>query len=154
MNITTLKSRQDLPKETRAGKMYDQFEKLLSELRKKQLSDKEIITINENINAINASSLEGSDFAKFIKTSQIKILKRIQKESKIVPQQYYVTLGTILGMTGIGLPVGVAFGYALGNMGLLGLGLPIGLALGAAVGRSLDKKALKDNKQLGLAIKY
>lgn len=154
MNITTLKSRPDLPKETKAGKMHEQFERLLIELKNKQLSDKEIITINENVDAINASTLEGNDFAKLIKTNQIQILKLIQKESKIVPQQYYMTLGTITGMTAIGLPVGVAFGYALGNMGLLGLGLPIGLALGAVIGRSLDKKAFENNKQLGLAIKY
>ncbi|NRS88516.1 hypothetical protein HNQ02_001430 [Flavobacterium sp. 7E] len=134
--------------------MYDQFERLLIELKNKPLSNKEIITINENVDAINTSTLEGNDFAKLIKTNQIQILKLIQKESKIVPQQYYMTLGTITGMTAIGLPVGVAFGYALGNMGLLGLGLPIGLALGAIIGKSLDKKAFENNKQLGLAIKY
>jgi len=39
-------------------------------------------------------------------------------------------------------------------MGLLSLGMPIGIAIGLAVGSAMDKKALKEGKQIDLEIKY
>jgi hypothetical protein len=59
----------------------------------------------------------------------------------------------LFGMSGIGLPIGVAFGLSIGNIGLLGLGLPIGMAIGLAIGMSLDKKALNEGRQLNIEIK-
>ncbi|MBQ0152941.1 MAG: hypothetical protein KBS61_08630, partial [Chryseobacterium sp.] len=58
-----------------------------------------------------------------------------------------------LGMSGIGLPLGVAFGLSVGSIGLLGLGLPFGMAIGAGIGTSMDKKAQKEGRQLQVEIK-
>lgn len=65
----------------------------------------------------------------------------------------YKTLGIALGMSGLGVPMGVAFGLSMGNMSLLGLGLPIGLGLGVAIGSRLDKKALNEGRQLDVEVK-
>ena len=59
----------------------------------------------------------------------------------------------VLGMSSFGLPMGVAFGLALGNIGLMGLGLPIGMGIGLAVGTNMDKKALAEGRQLAFEAK-
>jgi len=37
---------------------------------------------------------------------------------------------------------------------ILGIGFPIGLALGMAVGTGMDKKAFEEGRQIDLEIKY
>jgi hypothetical protein len=80
-------------------------------------------------------------------------LKLLEKEQKIVPKKHYQTLWMVLGMSSFGLPMGVAFGLALGNIGLMGLGLPIGMGIGLAMGTKMDKKALAEGRQLAFEAK-
>jgi hypothetical protein len=84
---------------------------------------------------------------------QNAILKLVKKELKIVPKSHYQTLWMLFGFSGLGIPIGVAFGLGMGNIGLLGIGLPIGMGLGAVIGLMLDKKALKEGRQLDIVIK-
>jgi hypothetical protein len=58
-----------------------------------------------------------------------------------------------LGIAVYGVPLGLAFGVSLDNMAFLGIGIPIGLAIGIGVGNGMDKKALKEGRQLDLEIK-
>jgi hypothetical protein len=51
-------------------------------------------------------------------------------------------------MSAFGLPLGVAFGAALGNMAFLGIGLPIGMSIGIALGNGMDTKAKNEGRQL------
>ena len=90
---------------------------------------------------------------KIVKQKQSLIIKQVEKEHKIEPKNYYRTIWMILGMSGIGIPIGVAFGLSIGNIGLLGIGLPIGMAIGLAIGASMDKKALNEGRQLDIEIK-
>ena len=60
----------------------------------------------------------------------------------------------VLGMSSFGIPMGVAFGAALGNMGLLGIGLPIGMVIGMPLGTKKDNDAAKKGRQLNFALKY
>jgi hypothetical protein len=90
---------------------------------------------------------------KLIKQKQSFIIKQVEKAHKIVPKNYYRTMYMLFGMSGIGIPIGVAFGLSIGNLGLLGLGLPIGMGIGVAIGSSLDKKALNTGRQLNIEMK-
>ncbi len=81
---------------------------------------------------------------------QNKILRLLEKEYKLVVKNYYQNLWLIVGMTSIGLPMGLAFGLGFDNMGLLASGLPIGMAIGLAIGVTMDKKASKEGRQLNL----
>jgi len=54
----------------------------------------------------------------------------------------------ILGMSSFGIPLGVAFGFSVGNLALLGIGIPIGMAIGIGFGTYLDKKAKEEGRQL------
>ncbi|WP_322548954.1 hypothetical protein [Flavobacterium psychraquaticum] len=153
MTIKELNIRQDISTDNKLNRIYTQFNELLNELRKKELNENVEISINESINNLNSSTLSGTQLTKLVKQKQTAILKQVEKEQKIVPKNYYRTMWMLFGMSGIGLPIGVAFGLSIGNIGLLGLGLPIGMAIGLVIGMSLDKKALNDGRQLNIEIK-
>lgn len=154
MNIIELKERQIIDNKTKLTIIYLQFSELLSELRKKELSLNSVELINGCVEIVNNSSFEDKELTKLVKEKQTAILKQVEKEHKIVPKNYYRNLWMLFGMSGIGLPIGVAFGLSIDNIGMLGIGLPIGMAIGLAIGASLDKKALTEGKQLDLEIKH
>ncbi|MBC5836529.1 hypothetical protein [Flavobacterium muglaense] len=153
MNSKELNIRQDISTDNKLNRIYTQFSELLNELRKKELNKNIERSINESIDNLNSSTLSGTQLTKLVKQKQTAILKQVEKEQKIVPKNYYRTMWMLFGMSGIGLPIGVAFGLSIGNIGLLGLGLPIGMAIGLAIGMSLDKKALNEGRQLDIEIK-
>ena len=132
----------------------DSFEKLLIELGSRGLPESMVKSINQQINLINAALLDEKTFAKQLSKSQSEILKQLGKELKIVPKNHYRTIFMSLGMGAFGIPLGVAFGLALGNLGLLGIGLPIGLAMGIAIGTAKDNKAKVSGNQLEVDIIY
>ncbi|SKB96744.1 hypothetical protein SAMN05660841_03326 [Sphingobacterium nematocida] len=129
------------------------FEQFINELNDKNLPDKTIEFINQNIERLNSFPSSDKKFKALLIKTQSQITKFLEKEHKYVPKNYYRNLWIPLGMTGFGLPIGVAFALSVGNMGLLGIGLPIGLLLGALVGTRLDKKALVEGRQFGVELK-
>lgn len=153
MDIKELNNRQDISTDNKLSRNYSQFGELLNELRKKELNQNVEKFINERVDNLNSSTLNGTQLTKLVKQKQTEILKQVEKEHKIAPKNYYRTIWMLFGMSGIGLPIGVAFGLSIGNLGLLGLGLPVGMAIGLAIGMSLDKKALNEGRQLGIEIK-
>jgi len=152
MTIIELKERTDLASDIKLSSLYAQFGVLLSELRKKQLNEELIKSINAFIETINASTVTGNEFKKLVKQAQTAIVKQVEKEHKIVPKNHYRTLWMLLGFTAFGLPIGLTFGLSVGNIGLMAIGLPIGMAIGAAVGSSMDKKAEQEGRQLNVEI--
>ncbi len=153
MEINELKKRPTIDENTKLSKAFNQFEKLLLELRKKTLSNEITNFINEGIDKINSSSDSDKSLTKQIKKTQSSILKKLEKELKLVPKNYYRNLWMGLGMAAFGLPIGVALSTSLGNMAFLGIGLPVGLALGLSVGTEMDKKAFKEGRQIDMEIK-
>ena len=154
MNIIELNERQNLSADTKTNRIYIQLGELLNQLRKRNLPENIIESVNQDIEVVNAASLIGNDFRKLVKQKQNKIIKLLEKDLKVVPKNYYRNMWLALGMSVFGLPIGVAFGASIGNMGLLGVGLPIGMAIGALVGSKMDKKALEEGRQLNIEIKY
>lgn len=132
----------------------DAFEKLLIELGSRGLPESMVESINQQITLINAALLDEKTFAKQLSKSQSQILHELMKELKIVRKNHYRSTFMSIGMAGIGIPLGVAFGLALGNLGLLGIGLPIGLAMGIAIGTAKDNKAKASGNQLEVDFIY
>jgi predicted RND superfamily exporter protein len=155
MNIIEIidRQRQSINENIKINSVYIQFGELIKELRKKTLTDSVVELINEGIKELNSSPLIGNALKKTIKQKQKKILKLVEKELKIVPKNYYRKLWLFIGMSAIGLPIGVAFGMSIGNMGLSAIGLPIGMAVGIAVGTGMDKKVAREGRQLDIEIK-
>lgn len=155
MTIIKLRGVKNLESDTRLNQLYNQFDVLLSELRKRELPDAVVETINKEVEEINTSnSLTTNDLRKVIKKKQTAILRLLEKDLKLVPKNYYRTLWLALGMTVFGIPLGVLAGVLLGKSGLFAIGLPIGVAIGVTVGTAMDKTAVKENRQLNLEIKY
>lgn len=153
MEIKELIKRPSINQNKKLIRDYAQFDKLLTELKKKALPEEIVKYINTGIDQINSFSEPEKELKKKIKKTQADILKLIEKELKLVTINHYRNIWLALGMVVFGLPLGVAFGTSMGNMGLLGIGLPIGMAIGIAVGSSMDKKAVESGRQLDLEIK-
>jgi hypothetical protein len=154
MEIKELKKRPSIDQNTKLISAYAQFDKLLTELKKKKLPEEIVNSINNGIDQINSVSESEKELRKQIRVSQSSILKLIEKELKIVTKNHYRNTWLAVGMAVFGIPLGVAFGASLGNMAFLGIGLPIGMAIGIAVGSGMDKKAFEEGRQIDLEIKY
>lgn len=155
MTINKLRGVKNLDSDIRLNQLYNQFDTLLNELRYRRLPDSIIQTINNEVEEINTSnSLTTADLRKVIKKKQTAILKLIENELKLVPKNYHRNLWLALGMTVFGIPLGVLAGVLLKKPGLFAIGLPIGVAIGVTVGTAMDKKAVKENRQLNIEIKY
>ena len=154
MTINELMQKPEIDSNIKLREAYLQFEKLLSELRKRDLPDSLLISINKDIEELNSSSSSGDKLRKMVKDKQTGILKVLEKDLKLVPQNYYRNIWLAVGMSAFGIPLGVAIGVSLKNMAFIGIGLPIGLPIGILVGTRMDKKAFKEGRQLDLEIKY
>ena len=148
MELKSINPRADIAQNKKAYKSFSQFMGFLEVLKQQDLTDVVIEKLNTEIDKINSATLKKLNTQ--IKRSQIKILQIIEKEQKLVPKNYYKKTWLALGMSAFGIPIGVAFGFALDNMAFLAIGLPIGLALGMAVGAQLDKKAEKEGRQMNI----
>lgn len=154
MEIKEMKKRPSIDQNKKLISAYGQLDKLLTELKKKELPEEIVKSINNEIDRTNSVSGLEKELRKQIRNTQSSILKLIEKELKLVTKNHYRDTWLAVGMAAFGLPLGVAFGISIGNMGLLGIGLPIGMVIGMAVGSDMDKKAFESGKQLDFEIKY
>ena len=132
-------------------KQYVRFETLINALKEKDLQPEMVQRLNQKIAEINAFSGENNALKKRIQKSISELLKVLEKDYKLVPKSHYLTLGIALGCS-FGVTFGAVFGASMTNMGLLGMGLPLGMALGLVIGSELDKKALKEGRQLNIEL--
>lgn len=154
MEIKELKKRTSIDQNKKLNIAYAQFDKLLTELKKKELTEKILKSINNEIDQINSVPESEEELRKQIKKAQSLILKLIEKEHKIVTKNHYRNTWMAVGMAAFGIPLGVALGMSLENMAFLGIGLPIGMVIGMAVGSGMDKKAFEEGRQIDVEIKY
>jgi hypothetical protein len=154
MELKALKRRPGQVQNKNLLRACDQFEALLAELKKKELTEEVVAYINKGIDEINAVSGSEKELRKKIRKTQSGILRFIEKELKLVTKNHYRNSWLAIGMAAFGIPLGVAFGASLGNMAFLGIGLPVGMVIGMAVGSGMDKKAFEAGRQLDLEIKY
>jgi hypothetical protein len=153
MKINKLDRIPGIEENERLVKAFNQLDKVLTELREKQVPDEVISSINNTVDETNNFKGSEKELKKQIRKAQSGIIKLIEKKLKMVPKNHYRNLWLVLGMSAFGLPIGVALGASQGNNGMLGAGLPIGMVIGIAVGTGLDRKAFKEGRQLDLEIK-
>lgn len=153
MEITALNQKIYTGQDVKIKQVLNQFNNLIVAFRKLSLPDSLVAFINQQVENVNAYSGEPSKLGITVKKMQTVLLKRAEKEAKIVPKNYYRNLWMVIGMSAFGIPLGVALGASLGNMAFLGLGLPIGMPIGMALGSGLDKKAKDEGRQLDIEIK-
>ena len=154
MKIKELKNRPDIDQHKRLFASYSQLDKLLIELRRKDLFDETVNSINDGIDKVNSVLESEKELRKQIKTVQSSIIKLIEKNHKLVTKNHYRNTWLAVGMAVFGIPLGVAFSASLGNMAFIGIGLPLGMVIGIAVGSGMDKKAFEEGRQIDLEIKH
>lgn len=154
MEINELKKRKGIGENKQLIDTYIQFEKLLTQLRKRKLPDEVVQAINTNLDLIDPDPGTEEDLRKQLRKTQSDILKLIEKELKLVPKNHYRNVWLALGIAAFGVPLGVVFGASLGNMGYLAIGIPFGLSIGLAIGTGLDKKAADEGRQLDVEINF
>ena len=163
MEIFELKEKESISENVKINRIYIQFQKILKELRKKELPESIVESINQRIEELNSISHRNKELKKLFKQNQAKIIKLLEKELKIVPKYYYRNLWLTLGVFVFGFPIGLLIGAALGltimdNFSYFGvgisMGISIGMCIGIVLGSGMDKKALTEGRQLDVEIKY
>jgi hypothetical protein len=153
MKIKELKKRPEIDHNKNQMRAHAQLDKLLTELKKRELPVETVMSINNEIDQFNSVSTPDKGLIKQIKKTQSDILKLIETNHQLVTKNHYQNTWMTVGMAAFGLPLGVVFGTSLGNMALLAIGLPIGMVVGMVVGSEKDKKAFKEGRQIDLEIK-
>lgn len=132
-------------------KELHEFEKLILELNRRNIPADVALQINEKIEALNRFEGPSKDYLKKTRSSKKGIFELLQKNLGLVPKEYYTNLWMPIGMTVLGLPIGMILFVITKNAAFIGLGLPIGLAIGSHHGKKLDKKAEEERKVLDLS---
>ena len=154
MEIKEIDKKSDIGKDKKLLSKFNDFEKLINELKKRKVPSDIVNSVNRDIDNINSFTGSNKDLLKQLKKAQSGIIKLAEKELKLVTKNHYRNMWLALGMSAFGIPIGVVFGISLGNMAFLGIGIPIGMAIGIGIGTAMDKKAFEEGRQLDLEIKY
>jgi len=153
MKINKLIIKPVLNQDKKTALKFEIFQQLINELNKKDIPIEMAGSINQDIEEINKFAGSDKETLGLLKKKQESILKKLDKELRLVTVNYNRNLWLVLGMSAFGLLIGVALGLSLGNIGLLGIGLPIGMGIGVALGTHLYKKAKAEGKQLEVELK-
>lgn len=150
MPIDPLFNRTSLESSSKEAKMFDKIQALLEELRLRELPEKTVKKINQQIGEINTAN--DDELRRQLSRSKRQLLRILEKDVKLVPKNYYRTLWIGVGMGAFGVPFGTVFGTLFDNMGFIGIGLPIGMAIGIAIGSKMDDDAAKEGRQLNISL--
>ncbi|WP_349523558.1 hypothetical protein [Allomuricauda sp. NFXS6] len=131
---------------------YEQFERLILEIKKKKLPEEIELVINKHITQLNSITDTDKTLRNEIRKEQSKIVGMLAQKLKIVPINYFRKTWFVLGMTVFGIPIGAALGLSLNNMAYLGIGLPVGMSIGLAMGSRMDNKAKEEGRQLDIEL--
>ena len=146
MNITeALGFFEKLQQETdnkREIKIYRSFITILSSLKSRDLSDDQLLSIENEIKTLNLGGYPKNKRKYFGKN--LNVFKAyLKKEFSLIPEGYYTAIGMSLGMC-----FGVAIGTSFGSLGVSS-GLAFGMLIGLLIGKTKDSEAKKQNLVLG-----
>lgn len=122
---------------------------LLDAINRKTMPVAEEATITEMVQHINHFDGTLPQLGDLAKQTHKQVLQLLEKNLKMVPKKHNMKKWMAIGIA-LGLPFGIVYATALGNMAFLGLGIPIGMCVGIGIGTSMDKKAESENRQLDI----
>lgn len=137
---------------TKLQKRIAILQQLVSQLNQKLLPEEMLVDFNRCIDAVYQKLADEKACIKLVRKTQSYMLNQVVKKMKWIPKNYYRNLWMALGISVFGVPMGVLFGAALGNMAYMSTGIPIGMVIGIAIGSAMDKKAQAAGRQLNLEI--
>ncbi len=147
--IPALQERPDIATDLSAKKELRHLQLLIDAIDRKTVPAAQEATITEMVQRINQFEGPVPQLGGLAKQTHKQILELLEKDLKIVPQKHYTKKWMVMGMA-LGLPFGVVYATALDNMAFSGIGLPIGMGVGIAIGASMDKKVVAEDRQLDI----
>lgn len=129
---------------------YQRLQKLLEIAEQKPLSESSIQKINAKIEELNTSNKINGALLSLVQLTESEIIEIIEQDSKMVPKGHYSKRWIAIGMSAIGVPLGLIVGMLMDNIALLAVGIPVGLGIGSLIGKSLDSKAAEEGRQYSL----
>lgn len=150
MKITQLEKRPNIGQDKKLNDKFTHFEKLINELKKKEIPSDIVSSINQYIEEVNSFLGSNKGFRVQIRKSQNSILKLINKELKLIPKNFYLFRWMSMGISIFGIPLGAVIATSTKIWGLFGIGIPIGVIIGMIIGAGMDKKAFKEGRQLDI----
>ena len=131
---------------------FQNLQKLILELKKRNLSDELIAVLNKEIELLNGIGNHPRVFKKQLRVSQNKILSKLERKAKIVTKHHYRNMWLALGLAVFGVPIGLILSNILDNSGLIGIGFPFGMFIGIVLGNQMDKKAAVKGNQIDIVM--
>lgn len=122
-------------------KIYRNFITILSNLKDRNLTEDQLLSIENEIKTLKLRSYPKNKRKYFGK--KLNAFKGyLKNEFSLISEGYYTSLGM-----GLGMCFGVAIGSSLGDSGT-STGIAIGMAIGLVIGRAKDVEAKKQNRVL------
>lgn len=154
MEINQLNLKFDQVNNPKLSDLYFQMQDILKRTNNKKLPTEAIQYINHIVEQINSSTLKDKPLLELLREKQNYIVKFLEKKHNIVPKNLYRNMWISLGALVFGLPIGILLAYIFNNARFFALGLLAGAGIGTVVGISMDKKSLREGRQLNIELKY
>lgn len=120
-------------------KVYNEYIQILRSLEKKNLSETEIQSIEEKLDALDLNSVVTNN-KRFFNQALTQFKKYLKDTHSFTSKGYYTSIGVGLGAS-FGVLAGIVllsnFERSLG----ISLGISLGLLIGLVIGRNMDLKA-------------
>ena len=123
-------------------KVYDKFIGILSNLQGRDLTEEQVLSIEEKMEELNLK-VEPANTKRSFKRKLSSFTKYLQDKLSLVTEGYYTALGMSLGVM-----LGVAVAPMLERQLGISINMGLGMLLGIVVGHFLDTKAVKENRVL------
>lgn len=122
-------------------KIYSEFIAILVNLKSRDLSEEDLLSIENEIKNMGLNAIPEKKRQFFSK--KLNAFKAYLKEKfALVSEGYYMSIGMALGMC-----FGVAIGASFGALGI-SMGVSLGMIVGLTIGRTKDQEAEKQNRVL------
>ena len=129
-----------------------QFEQLIQEIQRMELPPEVIVELNTELEKLELQLVFQKKFYEQIKTSKAVLLNILFKEVGVVPINHYRDLWIALGLSGIGLPLGIFLSFFMDNSSAIALGIALGCSMGIVIGSNLDNQAEAEGRQMAIRL--
>ena len=130
----------------RERKVYDKFVGVFSDLNNRELTDEQVLSIEEKMEELNLS-VDSDNSKRSFKRKLSSFTKYLQEKLSLVTEGYYTALGITFGVA-----LGLAFAPMLERQMGISMNMGLGMIIGIAIGQYLDNKAVKENRVLGITL--
>tara|TARA_R100000935_G_C2835473_1_gene167843 strand:- start:2102 stop:2563 length:462 start_codon:yes stop_codon:yes gene_type:complete len=127
---------------------FQKFDVFLEELNKMELPPEVVVSLNTQLENLPLFSGSEEQFLIKLKNTKMVLLKILYQEVHVVPKSHYRDLWMALGLSIIGIPIGILFFLFLDNSIYIAIGIALGFVIGVLIGNYLDNQAEEEGRQL------